>query len=215
MGVIVQPDEGSGGRKAPGPRDLSAPAREGGLARTRADAAEWCRGRSWIWRAPLLLYLAYVGIRHLGDPSYGSLFAGITFGIHELGHLILSGAGRFLAIAGGSLAQIAAPAAAGLLLLRQRDYFGVTVAGAWLAFSLYNLATYIGDARLQDLPLLGFTEDPVHDWNALLSMLGILSWDSALAFLTRATAFVIWGASLAFGLWLCWRMAAEKRAATR
>lgn len=214
MGVIVRPGGGSGGRKVADPMGLSAPAQGGGLARTLADAAEWCRGRSWIWRAPLLLYLAYVGIRHLGDSSYGSLFAGITFGIHELGHLLLSGAGRFLAIAGGSLAQIAAPAAAGLLLLRQRDYFGVSVAGAWLAFSLYNLATYIGDARRQELPLLGFTEDPVHDWNALLSMLGILTWDSELAFLTRVAAFVVWAASLAFGVWLCWRMAAEKRAVT-
>ena len=207
MGVIVPGGREFGDRKVFRLSGHPGPVHGGWLAKLLSDAADWCRGRSWIWRAPLLLYLAYVGVRHLGDPFYGSLFAGITFGIHELGHLLLSWAGRFLAIAGGSLAQIAAPAAAGLLLYRQRDYFGVTVAGAWLAFSLFNLATYVGDARRQELPLIGFTEDPVHDWNALLSMFGILSWDSALAFLTRAAAFLLWSASLAFGTWLCWTMA--------
>jgi len=198
MGVMV----------SPGP---VAPRRSSRLAGLLSDSAQWCAGRSWAWRAPLLLYFAYVGARHLADPYYGSLFAGITLGIHELGHLLLSWAGRFLAIAGGSLAQVAAPIAAGWFLYRQRDYFGVAAAGAWLAFSLFGLATYVGDARTQELPLLGFTADPVHDWNALLSMLGILSWDRTLAFLTRAAAFGIWAASLLFGGWLCRRMARSVR----
>ena len=182
-----------------------------GLARPRDDALAWCVGRSWVWRAALLAYLVWVGVHHLRDPFYSSLFGGITLGIHELGHLLLSWAGEFLGVAGGSFAQVVAPAAAGWLLYRQRDFFGVAIAGAWEAFSLWNLATYIGDARATELPLVGFVADPIHDWNWLLSKLGILTWDHGLAALTRLLAFSIWIASLVLGFWLCWNMRQLRR----
>jgi len=185
------------------------------LAPARADAEAWCAGRSWVWRAAVLAYLVWAGVRHLRDPLYGSLFGGITLGIHELGHLLLGFAGTFLGVAGGSLAQIAAPAVAAWLLARQGDYFGVAVGGAWEAFSLWNLATYVGDARARDLPLVGLSPDPVHDWNYLLGKLGILSWDRGLAALTRLLAFSVWAASIAFGAWLCLRMARPASVQTR
>lgn len=180
------------------------------FAETVRDAAGWSAGRSWVWRAVILLYLAWVGVHHLGDPYYGSLFSGITLGIHELGHVLLSWAGRFLATAGGSLAQLVAPAAAAVLLHRHRDYFGVAVGGAWLSFSLFDLATYVGDARTQTLPLVGLTADPVHDWNWLLGRMGLLAWDRVLAGTVRAVAFLTWASSLALGGWLCLRMAKSR-----
>ncbi|MFN2386804.1 MAG: hypothetical protein ABR576_11065 [Thermoanaerobaculia bacterium] len=181
------------------------------LAAFRDDAAAWCAGRSCVWRAVLLAYLAWVGVRHLRDPFYSSLFGGITLGIHELGHLLLSWAGQFPGVAGGSLAQVAAPAAAAWRLYRQRDYFGVAVAGAWEAFSLWNLATYVGDARAMELPLVGFVSDPIHDWNWLLSKLGILTWDRGLATLARFSALTVWAAALALGVWLCRTMAGARK----
>jgi hypothetical protein len=173
----------------------------------RDDAIEWCVGRSWIWRAPILLFLGYIGFRLVFDPYRGTIFSGITFGIHELGHVIFSFLGTFIGVAGGSLAQLLAPVAAGLVLLRQRDYFGVAVAGAWLSFSLYDLAIYVGDARARQLPLLGLTSDPLHDWHYLLSRMGLLKYDTGLAFATRSVGFLILMGSLALGGWLCWRMA--------
>jgi hypothetical protein len=159
----------------------------------------------------VLCYLGWAGVRHLRDPLYSSLFGGITLGIHELGHLLFDFAGRFLGTAGGSIAQVAAPAAAAWMLYRQRDFFGVAVGGAWESFSLWNLATYVGDARARELPLVGLVPDPVHDWNWLLSRLGILSWDGALAALTRIAAFSIWAASMALGVWLCGKMVTDRR----
>ena len=177
------------------------------FSRLRDEAAAWCVGRSWRVRVPLLLYLAWIGVGHLSDPATTSLFGGVTLGIHELGHLLLFWAGPFLAVAGGSLAQLAAPVAAALLLLRQRDYFGVSVAAAWLSFSLFGLAAYVGDARAQNLPIVGLTADPIHDWNYLLGALGFLEWDRALSVAMRASAFLVWAGALALGAWLCWKMA--------
>jgi len=151
-----------------------------------------------------------VGIRHLADPLYNSSFGGITLGIHELGHLIFGLLGQWPGVAGGSLAQVAAPIAAAGILYRQRDYFGMTVGGAWLAFSLWSLATYIGDARAQELPLLGLTPDPIHDWNWILGRLGLLDWDKGLAVFTRVVAFFVWAGSIVLGGWLVWLMVARR-----
>ena len=109
-----------------------------------------------------------------------------------------------------SRSLVRAPIAAAGILYRQRDYFGITVAGAWLAFSLWSLATYIGDARAQELPLLGLTPDPIHDWNWMLGRLGLLNWDKGLALLARTTAFFSWLGSIALGGWLVWLMAARR-----
>ena len=172
-----------------------------------AAAAEWCRGRWWQWRVPLLLFLAWDGQRHLRDPEARGLFGGITFGAHELGHLVFAFFGEFMAVAGGSLNQLLIPIGAALLLYHHRDYFGVAVAGAWLGSSLFDLATYIGDARSLDLDLVGFGDAVQHDWAWLLGRLGWLPYDTRIAGLTRAAGVLVLALSLAFGAWLCWRMA--------
>jgi hypothetical protein len=191
---------------------VSAEAPAGPLARAASEARSWAAGRSWWWRAPLVLYFAWSGIRRLSDPLRGDFFSGITLGVHELGHVVLSWAGDFLAIAGGSLAQVAAPVAAAALFRRQRDWFGMTVASAWLASSLFGLAAYVGDARARELPLVGLTSDPVHDWNWILGRLGMLSWDHALAGALRILSFAAWAGAIAAGGWLCLEMARSRGA---
>src|SRR6185437_10841111 len=109
----------------------------------RDDALAWCQGRGWTWRALLLAYLAYVSCRTLTDSEYWNIFAGITLVVHESGHVIFSPFGEMLEVAGGSIMQIATPLIAAALFLRQREYFGISVALAWLSMSFANLATYI------------------------------------------------------------------------
>ncbi len=181
------------------------------------DAADWARGRWWAPRLVLLAYLALAAFRHLRNPEYSSfLFGGVTFGVHELGHVIFSPFGELLGIAGGSLAQILAPLLAGFGFLYwqrdgepQRDYFALAVAGCWLSFSLHNLALYVGDARRQLLPLLGLSSDPLHDWAYLLGRFGLLAYDQRLAGLLRLSAILISLLSLGFAAWLLKRMARD------
>jgi hypothetical protein len=195
---------------APPPHAAASASRAGVLAALVEDARDWCRGRSWIWRAPLVLAFAWAEWRRLRDPLYADWFAGITLGIHELGHLALFWAGSFLSISGGSLFQVAAPIAAGWILARQRDWFGITVAGAWLASSLHGLAAYVGDARARELPLVGLFPDPVHDWEWILGRLGILTWDRGLAAILRFFSAGIGIAAVAGGAWLCLEMARRR-----
>ncbi len=182
--------------------------------RKHDDAVAWAAGRLWWPRALLLIYLAYAGWRHLTDPEYGSIFSGITLGIHELGHVLFGPFGEWLAVAGGSITQLAAPAAVALILLRQRDYFGVAVGGAWLSMSLSNLAVYVADARAEALPLVSVGGgDVVHDWNYLLDSVHLLPHDAQIAGLVRAAAFVSLAGSVWLGAWLCRVMQRGRRTA--
>jgi hypothetical protein len=185
------------------------------LRRKRDGAAAWAAGRLWAPRALLLAYLAYAGYRHLTDSEYTGIFSGLTLAIHELGHVLFGFFGEWLAVAGGSITQLAAPIAAALVLYRQRDYFGVAVGGAWLSMSLSNLAVYVADARAEALPLVSLGGgDVVHDWNYLLDSVHLLTRDAQIAGLVRAAAFVLLAASLWLGAWLCVVMARRRATQT-
>jgi hypothetical protein len=181
--------------------------------RQREDARAWAAGRRWWPRAPLLAYLAWAGWRQLTDPDYGSVFSGITLGIHELGHVLFGPLGAWLGVAGGSITQLAAPAAAAWLLYRQRDYFGAAVGGAWLSMSLSSMAVYVADARAEALPLVSLGGgDVVHDWNYLLGSVHLLAYDARIAGLVRLLAFAVLAMSVWLGAWLCVVMARDQGA---
>ena len=154
----------------------------------------------------LLAVLAWAGIRQFQDPEFYHLYSGLTLGVHELGHLLFIPFGEVATVAGGSITQVAAPVIAGWLLSRQPDYFGVTVAGTWLASSLVNLSIYVADARALELPLVSIGDEPEHDWNYLLDHFNVLQYDLRIAAWIRLAAGVILAASLAAGAWLCWQM---------
>ncbi|HVS32913.1 MAG TPA: hypothetical protein VMS98_15825 [Thermoanaerobaculia bacterium] len=176
------------------------------------EAAEWARGRMWIPRALLLAYLSYAVIRFLRDPESSTMFSGITLAFHEMGHLIFAFAGHFIGSLMGSGTQILIPVIVVIVFYRQPDYFGMAVGGFWLSFSLFELAHYVGDARAMELPLVGFTEDPEHDWHYLLSTTGLLGLDTTFAFLLRLVATLTGVASLAFAVWLLLQMARNRKA---
>lgn len=162
----------------------------------------------WSWAVPriaLLAALVWGDVRTLLDNETWNVFGGLTLAIHEGGHLLFGPFGQWLTIAGGSLTQILAPIVAGVMLRRQGDRYGVAVVGTWLAYSLTNLAAYVGDARAMALQLVGFSDDPLHDWNYLLDSVHLLPYDTRLAGLVRLLA---WGTLFASVL-LAWRVLAD------
>lgn len=166
------------------------------------DIRRWAEEQSWTWRLPVLLWVLWAGLRQLREPEYRSLFAGILFGVHELGHLVFAAFGQWAGVAGGSCAQLALPAACGLLFLSRREYFGTVVCAAWLAISMTDLARYVADARVLDLELVSFGEQAIHDWNYLLGRAGLLQYDLAIARAMRVFAAILLVASGAAGGWL-------------
>jgi hypothetical protein len=103
--------------------------------------------------------------------------------------------GEFLGIAGGTLLQLIVPLVfCGYFALR-RDFYAASIVAFWFSQSLFNVATYMADARAQLLPLVG-GEYVIHDWAWMLSRLRLLRQDETLASLVRASAALLWFGAL-------------------
>ena len=175
------------------------------LCRAHQWSAAYCRGQNPWWRAGVVAWLVYVSARHSVDPAYVSPFYWLNLPIHEAGHFIFSlQPWTFLAVAAGTLFQLLAPVAAAVNFIRQRDYFALTVCGVWLATNLFYIAWYMADARSQIHPgyrPFGIDAD-IHDWNYMLSAVGMLSWDRALSHVFSGLAISCVWASVLVGVYL-------------
>jgi hypothetical protein len=184
------------------------------LRALRDDADSYCDGKTPWLRAALLGYLAYAGAHYMADPFYASWFSGITLVFHEMGHIVFAPFGETLKILGGSLMQLIVPTAAAVYLLRrQGDWFGLVVGASWLAFAAWELATYIGDANKESLPLVSMGGTPEHDWSRLLTGWHWLNSCDEIATAVRVAAFSIWAPAMTLGAWLVLRMARRARPA--
>lgn len=137
-----------------------------------------------------------------------SWWHGIDLVFHEAGHVIFSLFGEFLMFLGGSLFQLLMPFMVVIAFLRQRNPFGASVGSWWVGQSLMDLAPYIGDARALDLMLLGGgtgKEIEGHDWEYLLTKLGLLRYDQVLAHLAHYIGAAIILLSLAWGALLLYK----------
>ena len=171
----------------------------------------WCEGKVWWWRLLLLAGLAYIGITAAVNPQGWSVFGGVTLGIHELGHFLFRALGEFMGVAGGTIAQLAAPIICIVMFVRQGDYFAPVLGGVWLATSLANVSVYIADATRLELPLVSVGGGEVmHDWEYMLSSLNILSSADNLARLVAFLGYAVLFVSLAYGGWTIYLMAKSK-----
>lgn len=178
------------------------------IRRFLQEADDWCKGKNRIVRAPLLAYFVYVLARHLRDPLYTSALGALNLGIHELGHIAFGFLGQTLMIAGGTVLQLAVPVIAVFNFYRLRDYFAIALSFGWLSTNLFNVATYMADARRQELPLVSIGGESVnHDWEYMFSAMNILQHDTSIAAIVRVLAVISMLFCFAAGAWLLWRMA--------
>jgi hypothetical protein len=153
---------------------------------------------SWVVFYALFLYQAARG------QGFLRLIDGVFVPIHEGGHVIFHIFGDFMSIAGGTLMQLLAPFLLAAYFLFRRQPQGVAFCLFFLFEQFLPIATYMADARAQDLPLLslGSGEDVIHDWNFLFGHLGVLSRDTQIAGFTR---FAGWLGMIGVVVWLIWR----------
>ena len=123
-------------------------------------------------RVAALALIAIYAIARIRNPEYWDPLDDLDLAVHEAGHLVFSGFGETLTILGGSLFQVIVPAAFVGYFVKTRQRYAASVTMAWVGVNLLNVSRYIGDARAQELPLLG-GEDSIHDWWYLL-----INWDA-------------------------------------
>jgi hypothetical protein len=109
----------------------------------------------------------------------------VDFICHEMGHIVFGGLGDFLAVMGGTIAQLFLPTICLLLTLRRRQWGSVSIFVFWVGQSLVQISAYMRDARSQALKLfspgtLFGGGNPIHDWHYLLDKTGLLWADQFL-----------------------------------
>ena len=128
---------------------------------------------------------------------------------HEAGHVFFSPFGRFIHVLGGTLGQLLIPAIVLGSFLWKRDIFGAVVGTWWFGESLLDIAPYANDARAGELMLLGGVTgsevEDYHDWEVMLTKLGMMQYDHAIAktFFTIGSLIMI--AAMLWGAWILWQ----------
>jgi hypothetical protein len=125
--------------------------------------------------------------------------------VHEGGHLLFRWFGsQFLMVAGGTILQLAAPLMLGVYFVWQRQVMGAAFCFFFMFEQFLPIATYMADARAQELPLLtvGDADYIIHDWNYLFSALGVIDHDVQIA---HAFRIMGWIGMLAVVGWMVFR----------
>ena len=161
-----------------------------------SDAAS----RAWLFRARIggIVLVALYALRRLADAEHWDLLDDLNLAVHEAGHLVFAPLGEMMATLGGSLFQVLVPLAFVFYFARTRQRFAAAVTLAWVGASLLNVSRYIGDARAQELPLLG-GENAVHDWWWILIEWDLLARDLVIARAVHASGALAFVGAVAIG----------------
>jgi len=181
----------------------------GWIGNAVTEMGEWCRGRSWVLRIPLWLFMLWTLLSQFFDPMSWNPLDALNLPIHEGGHLLFRGGGEWLCAAGGTILEFLAPIGAGIMFYRQPDYFGVAVTMTWLGTAMNNSGIYMADAMRLELPLVtvGDPQGPIgHDWQYLFGTMGLLQQCELIGALMRGASYLLMLAALVYGGWLMVQM---------
>jgi hypothetical protein len=149
-------------------------------------------------RIGALVLIALYAIVRLRNPEYWDPLDDLDLAVHEAGHLVFSALGETATILGGSLFQVIVPLTFVGYFARTRQRYAAAATLSWAGVNLLNVARYIGDARAQELPLLG-GENSIHDWWYLLINWDLLKQDFVIARWVHFAGVVAFVSSLLWG----------------
>lgn len=101
-----------------------------------------------------------------------ALLGGLTFLVHEAGHVFFMWAGTFGHYLGGTITEVLFTFAPAIYFFTRRRYLVASLFLFWFGFACHGIARYVSDARAQALPVTGD-----HDWRYMLGALGLLEYD--------------------------------------
>jgi hypothetical protein len=152
------------------------------------------------WQAFYALFLLHA----FRNTSGFLLIDNANLVVHEAGHLLFGWFGETLGIYGGTLLQLLVPFALAASFAYRKHTAGTAFCGFFFFENFLYTATYMADARVQELPLVsvGGGEAVDHDWERIFTGLGLLQHDTQIASVVRLLG---WTGMLAVAGWLAWR----------
>ena len=132
--------------------------------------------------------VACLGFHWFGAGHWIPLLDSANLALHEAGHPLVGVFSTRATVYGGTLFQLAFPLAAAANFHRAANPTGMAACLVWLGENLFNIARYMGDARAQELPLVGNGE---HDWTEIFGRWGVLHLDGRIAGMTRGIGVLL------------------------
>jgi hypothetical protein len=157
------------------------------------------------WLAFYVIFLGYAFSAHGGFLFIDSA----NLVVHEGGHNLFGWFGPTLGLWGGTLLQWLVPFLLAMYFFGERQPAGFVFCLFFFFENWLYTATYMADARAQELPLVT-TGDPdfvEHDFHAIFSSLGVLDYDTRIALVVRILG---WCGMLACVAWLALRLRAKE-----
>lgn len=129
---------------------------------------------SYIKIVVIFLFAIYF-LNCIDNPESFHFISSVNLIIHEAGHFIFLFFGQFIQILGGSLLQVLIPLLFAIYFFLRQDNFSSGLILIWVGQNITEVARYASDAIVMQIPLLG-GENVIHDWNYLLSTIGLLKY---------------------------------------
>jgi hypothetical protein len=150
----------------------------------------------------IVLMLVY-GFLCARDASEAGMLDRVNLVIHEAGHLLLGWFGEFVGVIGGTVGQLFVPVAFAVYFFMRREFYSSSVSLFWTGQNFFSISVYVKDAQAMALPLVsvGGGEDTIHDWNYILSKVGLLRWDHVIGTIAYLTGVILIAASVVWGFY--------------
>ena len=175
---------------------------------------DWRSVSRWsvlAWFVFYVLFLIYAFSMHGGFLFIDSA----NLVVHEGGHMLFGWFGPTLGLWGGTILQWLVPLMLATYFFRERQPAAFVFCMFFFFENWLYTATYMADARALALPLVttGNSDYVEHDWNTILTSLGLLPYDTRIAAIVR---LIGWCGMLASVMWLAakMKMKVERRASS-
>jgi hypothetical protein len=157
-------------------------------------------------------YLGFLGYA-FSAHGRGLFIDAANLVVHEGGHNLFGWFGPTLGLWGGTLLQWLVPFLLAAYFFTERQVPGFIFCLFFFFENWLYTATYMADARAQQLPLVT-TGDPdfvEHDFHAIFSSLGVLDYDTKIAAVVRLLG---WCGMISCVIWLAMRTRQRRNAPT-
>ena len=143
-----------------------------------------------------------------------TLLDNVNLPIHETGHLVFALCGEQITALGGTLFQLIVPLAFAINFLVRGDRHAASIMVWWAGENCTYIGSYMADAVVQELPLVGGGE---HDWGFLFGEWNVLAYSERIGHDVRLIGGAIMFAATVWGGYAAWAFTAQtsRRGATR
>jgi hypothetical protein len=148
-------------------------------------------------RLLLTAALAVYGIAVLRSENTFTLLDNVNLPIHETGHLVFAPFSEQITALGGTLFQLIVPVAFAINFFVRGDRHAASIMVWWAGENCTYIGSYMADAVVQELPLVGGGE---HDWGFLFGEWNVLAYSERIGHDVRLIGGAIMLAATVWGV---------------